>query len=374
MLCLKLALAVALGSGANAFQTTGMPLRHPLRSAWATHTHTHCSLSAVARNNRYRSSGVSAMQLDPVVANMVIGAVSGTVSNMAVFPLDLAKTKMQTAKGAMAKAKYSSLTASLATIAQEEGASGLFAGSVPVLIGGAPESALQLAAHSWMIAMMVFLVGAPDTAEGDLPLVSQILAGAVGGCATLIATNPMEILRLRAANGDRRGVVAQVQDLGLQGLFDGCEATLLRDVPFSTLYFPLFCNFKLWVEPWLAYLQASNAATGATLLAGFGAGAVASYLTTPMDVIKTRVQSTASPKTIKNDAPKRLVMAFATSEDDPPTGMAGVKAVAVQIVAKEGWAELMCGSRTRVMKLAPNMAITLVLYESAQALLSPFMK
>lgn len=268
----KMALALALALCCSAAHSFHLPPRLLLRRA-----EQRSGLSAGAR---WRDKGVACkdvvgearMKVDEVVVNMVIGAVSGTVSNMAVFPLDLAKTKMQTAKDSMSKQKYSSLIGALTTLVKEGGASGLFAGSVPVLIGGAPESALQLAAHSWMIAMMVLLVGAPGTAEGDLPVLSQLVAGAVGGCATLIATNPMEILRLRAANGDRRGIVAQVQELGVRGLFEGCEATLLRDVPFSALYFPLFCNFKLLAEPWLAYLQASNAAMGATLLAGFGAG------------------------------------------------------------------------------------------------------
>jgi len=50
--------------------------------------------------------GATRMQLDPVVSNMIIGAVSGSISNMAVFPLEYAKTRMQLAKGKTQKAKY----------------------------------------------------------------------------------------------------------------------------------------------------------------------------------------------------------------------------------------------------------------------------
>ena len=93
-------------------------------------------------------SGASMQLMDPVVTNMIIGAASGSMSNMAVFPFELAKTRMQNAKKGEKK-EYRNLVTSIATITKDGGGiSALWAGSVPVLIGGAPESALQLAAHS----------------------------------------------------------------------------------------------------------------------------------------------------------------------------------------------------------------------------------
>ena len=333
------------------------------------------------RNGPWRSGrslggpGAARMQLDPVVANLVVGAVSGTVSNMAVFPFELAKTKMQLARGAEEKAKYSSLAVSLATITAEDGVGALWSGSLPVLLGGAPESALQLAAHSWMIAAMVAIVAAPGTAEGDLPLTCQLLAGVVAGVATLLATQPMEVLRLRAAAGDKRGMVAQVREMGIAGIFGNAEATLLRDIPFSALYFPLYCKCKAVAGELLEHMDVPNAATVSLLAAGFVSGAVASYLTTPADTIKTRIQSELPAAEAENLAP-RLVMAFATkdnSETAEASGVARIKAVARQTVSAEGWPGLMTGAKVRVMKLAPNMALTLVMYETMQAALQPFL-
>ena len=314
------------------------------------------------------------MALDPF-ANMVLGALSGTVSNMAVFPFELAKTKMQNARRADEKAHYKDLATSLRTITTQRGIAGLWTGSVPVLLGGAPESAIQLAAHSWVIAAMVTLAGAQNFGEADLPMGCQVLAGAFAGMSTIFATCPMEVLRLRAAGGDERGIADQVRDLGFFGLFHGYEATLLRDVPFSMLYFPIYCSLKSAVGQVLDSVHVPNPDTPTMLVAGFIAGAVASYLTTPCDAIKTRVQSTSEQKAGTKPARgsvQRLVTAFATrdSERTPTTGFARVKDVALDMVRQEGLRSLMCGADIRVMKLGPNMALTLALFESAQQILS----
>jgi FAD/FMN-containing dehydrogenase len=69
-------------------------------------------------------------------------------------------------------------------------------------------------------------------------------------------------------------------------------------------------------------------------------------------------------------------MAFATkdnSETAEASGVARIKAVARQTVSAEGWPGLMTGAKVRVMKLAPNMALTLVMYETMQAALQPFL-
>ena len=78
------------------------------------------------------------MAVDPVLTNMVLGAMSGSVSNMAVFPFELAKTRMQNAQTAEEKVKYSNLATSIASITQEKGLPALWTGSLPVLLGGAP--------------------------------------------------------------------------------------------------------------------------------------------------------------------------------------------------------------------------------------------
>lgn len=75
---------------------------------------------------------------------------------------------------------------------------------------------------------------------------------------------------------------------GARGFYIGTAGTIARDAPFAVIQFPLYERFKrLWSE-WngkdVSQLEASRAA-----ICGSAAGAIAGALTTPMDVIKTRL-------------------------------------------------------------------------------------
>ena len=76
-----------------------------------------------------------------------------------------------------------------------------------------------------------------------------------------------------------------VKQLGISGLYRGAGACLLRDIPFSGIYFPTYAALKT------AFAD-ENGKTSALslLLAGSIAGIPAAALVTPADVIKTRLQ------------------------------------------------------------------------------------
>lgn len=326
----------------------------------------HDRSRAACLGGRRRESEVALrMHVDPLVANIVIGGISGTVSNMAVYPLELVKTRMQNAVSVDDKAKYKDLGATIAHIAADKGVAGLWEGSTPVLLGSAPESSIQLAAHSFLVAQLVVAAGV--NGEAGLTVSQQMLAGALAGGATLIATNPMEVLRLQGSeggDGEGGGMLDNMRKLfakeGPLALFDGAGATLLRDIPFAALYFALYCHFKVALtghEQWVV-----------ELFSGLGAGACASFLTTPADVVKTRIQSRVG-KPASPPSPPRLYAAFAT-EDDLTAGPTTTSAELAHIITSEGWSSLMSGAKLRVLKLAPRMAISLTIYETLQRLVN----
>lgn len=88
-----------------------------------------------------------------------------------------------------------------------------------------------------------------------------------------------------------RGVIPIIRSLGLVGLYKGAGACLLRDAPFSLIYFTSYAHLKkdLFGEGKNGK-QLSNLET--LLAAGMG-GMPAAYLTTPADVVKTRLQTEA---------------------------------------------------------------------------------
>ena len=89
-----------------------------------------------------------------------------------------------------------------------------------------------------------------------------------------------------------RGLVASQ---GLRGLWNGYTATLLRDVPFSALYWPLYEATRDGLQRYLAIrerrgwgsLAAADTSFMVNFVSGAVAGSVASTITLPFDVIKT---------------------------------------------------------------------------------------
>lgn len=65
----------------------------------------------------------------------------------------------------------------------------------------------------------------------------------------------------------------------------GASACLLRDIPFSAIYFPTYAHMKLAT----ASKDGKNGPTS-LFISAFTAGVPAAGLLTPADVIKTRLQ------------------------------------------------------------------------------------
>lgn len=70
------------------------------------------------------------------------------------------------------------------------------------------------------------------------------------GASQVVFTNPLEIVKIRLqvageiASGTKVSALGVVKELGLFGLYKGARACLLRDVPFSAIYFPAYAHTK----------------------------------------------------------------------------------------------------------------------------------
>lgn len=69
------------------------------------------------------------------------------------------------------------------------------------------------------------------------------------------------------------------------GIYKGFASTILREIPFSFIQFPLWEYFKLnWTR-----VTGTELNSGSVAVCGALAGGIAAALTTPLDVIKTRI-------------------------------------------------------------------------------------
>lgn len=140
----------------------------------------------------------------------------------------------------------------------------------------------------------------------------------------------------------RRSAMWIVKNLGLVGLYKGASACLLRDVPFSAIYFPTYAHLK---KDLFGESQTKKLGVLHLLAAGAIAGMPAAYLTTPCDVIKTRLQVEAR----KGD-----------------TTYTSLRHCAATVYREEGFKAFFKGGPARILRSSPQFGFTLAAYEVLQ--------
>ena len=80
------------------------------------------------------------------------------------------------------------------------------------------------------------------------------MAAAGAGLFQVVATNPMEVMKIRLQMqalkpaAERQSMQQLLAHLGIRGLYTGTPATLMRDVPFSMILFPTYANVRLFLS------------------------------------------------------------------------------------------------------------------------------
>uniref|UniRef100_A0A8D0GW21 Mitochondrial glutamate carrier 2 n=1 Tax=Sphenodon punctatus TaxID=8508 RepID=A0A8D0GW21_SPHPU len=255
-------------------------------------------------------------------AKLLNGGVAGIIGVTCVFPIDLAKTRLQNQrKGQQA---YRSMLDCLLKTLRSEGYFGMYRGAAVNLTLVTPEKAIKLAANDYLRHLL-----ARDGA--GLTLSKEMMAGCGAGTCQVIITTPMEMLKIQLQDAGRLASLQPIRRVhcstsgckliavsplltraynigpsalprrisathiaaellrtqGVKGLYKGLGATLLRDVPFSIIYFPLFAHLNRAGQDSLE----EKPRFYHSFLAGCVAGSVAAVSVNPCDVIKTRLQS-----------------------------------------------------------------------------------
>lgn len=282
------------------------------------------------------------------IHNFTLGSIAGCIGATVVYPIDLVKTRMQAQRNSV---QYKNSIDCVVKIFQTKGIRGLYSGLGPQLIGVAPEKAIKLTVNDFMRQYFM-------NKSRTIKWYQEILSGATAGACQVVFTNPLEIVKIRLQMRSdyvgenarpQLGAVGIIRQLGLRGLYKGAAACLLRDVPFSAIYFPTYAHLKKDVfnfDP-NDKNKRNKLKTWELLLAGGIAGMPAAYLTTPFDVIKTRLQI------------------------DPRKGettYTGVIHAARTILKEESIKSFFKGGPARVLRSSPQFGFTLAAFEMFQGL------
>jgi len=269
--------------------------------------------------------------------------------------------------------KYFSGTAdAFLKISRTEGISSLWSGLSPTLVLAVPTTVIYFTMYEQLKKKIDTqrraLSGHPDILTGDIPRWVSLSSGGLARLLAVTLVSPLELIRTKMQSQKMpwSDVYKCLKDLvkaqGVRGLWNGYTATLLRDVPFSALYWPLYEQSK---ETLNLYTSSRD-----SLLVTFGSGAiagsVASTVTLPFDVIKTLKQIEMGEKDIMGVKPGR-------TRTYQGTGIKGVSSltgrsrtnltIAKELINEQGVKGLFSGLIPRLLKVAPACAIMISSYE-----------
>jgi solute carrier family 25 iron transporter 28/37 len=175
---------------------------------------------------------------------------------------------------------------------------------------------------------------------------------------------PVDTVKQRMQLGYYQGMTDAIQTMvrqeGAVGLYRAFPVTLATNLPYGAL---MVSTNEYLREVLMKQKNATTLDVKTTLLAGCGAGMVAAALTTPLDRLKTRLQ-TQGLAVVHCD-----VIGSSCPKIDTPK-YRGLADAFHSIVKEEGYAGLFRGMAPRLMTHTPAVAISWTTYEAAKMWLS----
>ncbi|XP_026882477.2 solute carrier family 25 member 55b isoform X2 [Electrophorus electricus] len=129
-------------------------------------------------------------------AKLINGGVAGMVGVTCVFPIDLAKTRLQNQRSN--HQVYRNMMDCLIKTVRSEGYFGMYRGAAVNLTLVTPEKAIKLAANDFFRHHL-------SRGEQKLSVFKEMLAGSGAGMCQVIITTPMEMLKIQLQDAGRLG-------------------------------------------------------------------------------------------------------------------------------------------------------------------------
>lgn len=172
-----------------------------------------------------------------------------------------------------------------------------------------------------------------------------LICGGLARCIEVPLLTPLEIIRIRQQATLNQNFVNtfltcwnESKKRGLKIFYRGLTSTLIRDVPFSAIYWQIYENLVFFISRTLKF---DRNTMKCTILSGGISGSICTLITTPLDVIKT-IQQVNTSESIS------------------------ILKVMKYIYHNEGFTGLFKGAIPRMIKAVPACAIMISCYEAGK--------
>ncbi|KAI8064356.1 mitochondrial carrier domain-containing protein [Gongronella butleri] len=274
--------------------------------------------------------------------NAMAGALAGIGEHCLMYPVDSIKTRMQV----MGTAAISSQGVGESLSAKMRGQR-LWRGVYSVILGAGPAHALHFATYEFCKEHFHTVLQRRAFSKDDN--LNQVIAiSSAGACATLAhdaLMTPFDVIkqRMQLKDSTYRSVRHCAQQVytreGFKAFYISLPTTLSMSIPFQSIQFSTYEWVLHMLNPGGTYDPKSHVVAGAV------AGIFASSVTTPLDVIKTLLQTRGS------------------SKDERIRQCSGFREAAKLVHERYGYSGFFRGYKPRVLTHMPATAISWSVYE-----------
>ncbi|KAF9696029.1 hypothetical protein EKO04_006251 [Ascochyta lentis] len=314
---------------------------------------------------------------------LIAGAIAAFTVDLLVYPLDTLKTRFQSPD-------YARLYTNSATGKPNPALfRGMYQGIGSVIIATLPSSGAFFTTYERTKSLFTDLNSTSSHPNGFLP--TPVIHAAASSLAELVSCailTPAEVIKQNAqmVSSDHSSSNATVQTLqkfrsNPLALWRGYASLAGRNLPFTAMQFPMFERLKQGIREYRderGLTRGTIVESGTiTAFSAGSAGAVAAVITTPVDVLKTRIMlSAASDSSLStgkanSSANKNgLVDALGESVQKSRGNQKGTWQIAKEIVDEQGYKGLWRGGALRAVWTFVGAGLYLGAYESGRVYLA----
>lgn len=328
------------------------------------------------------------------VITFLSGATSGCISTLTLQPLDVVKTRMQMSAAynrsvhlqpALSLQPNSSAVETFRGIIRQDRVSGLWRGVSPSVM----RNTMGVGVYFMSLNALTAQLTSPD---GTLSDAASLLSGASARSLAVILLCPLSVVKTRMETieyskmykGVFNALLTIARQEGRRGLFSGLVPAVIRDAPFSAMYMLIYLRTKEALGKYVGltenrstivrsvsqaqqvqkpsptnpskvhtsdtpspvHKQSQQVLTrGVNFASGAFGGGLATLLTQPQDVVKTRMQLSQK------------------NPDGSSTRYSGVFEATKRVFNEEGFYGFFRGSSPRFLKRILGSAITWMVFE-----------